>query len=95
MTHYLQAMEEAADRRKSLEAERDQARDEIASLMKQADHMDEHVAALEAERDELRATVERYRKALEAVDAHYSASLDHQPPYVKIARRALNPEEEA
>jgi hypothetical protein len=40
------------------------------------------VSDLMAERDALRAVAE-------AVDAHYSASLDYQPAYVRMAREAL------
>lgn len=41
---------------------------------------------------DLEANLSRYREVAEAVDNHYRASLDYQPPYVSLARRALNAE---
>lgn len=38
---------------------------------------------------ELTERLEKAEKALEAVSTHYSASLDYQPPYVRIARETL------
>lgn len=44
---------------------------------------------LESERDLLQARVETLEAVARAVDAHYSASLDYKPPYVAMARAAL------
>ena len=35
------------------------------------------------------ALIDKLKDVLEAIDTYYSASLDHQPPYVRLARRAL------
>lgn len=36
------------------------------------------------------ATWKSFKAVVDAVDTHYSASLDHQPGYVRLARAALD-----
>lgn len=52
----------------------------------------EEIERLRSENAALKEANTRLRKACDAVDAHYSASLDYQPPYVRLAREALKQE---